>query len=259
VDQSPCTKLKQCHAEPNSREKEDLCSGYKQIYWSNEKSSNRIKWPIKNVQSSLRSAGIFSRGWQPWRTQDDTLGRVRKIWPVWFIPLITNPCDKQYNHDIYFVFLLNSSLCDSCISKTTRKTLRFVALSVILSGIGHYQRVLNDLQRARLSRSLMILLLTHHLPSEGDTQKDWERETTCWRQRGVGLGCARSRIIRPQESLVLYKSFNTLWPPLSHANWHCLHLPLSQCKCQTGSPTEKSKAAKLIVFMGTAGFHKNDL
>ncbi len=33
--------------------------------WSNEKSSNRIKWPIKNVQSSLRSAGIFSRGWQP--------------------------------------------------------------------------------------------------------------------------------------------------------------------------------------------------
>jgi len=31
-DQSPCTKLKQCHAEPNSREKEDLCRMYKQIY-----------------------------------------------------------------------------------------------------------------------------------------------------------------------------------------------------------------------------------
>ncbi len=63
--------------------------------WSNEKSSNRIRWPIKNVQSSLRSAEIFSRGWQPWRTQDHTLGRVRKIWPVWFIPLITNPCAIQ--------------------------------------------------------------------------------------------------------------------------------------------------------------------
>jgi hypothetical protein len=33
--------------------------------WSNEKSSNSTRWPIKNVQSSLRSAGIFSRGWQP--------------------------------------------------------------------------------------------------------------------------------------------------------------------------------------------------
>jgi hypothetical protein len=37
----------------------------------------------------------LSRGLQPWRTQDDTLGRVRKIWPVWFIPLITNPWFKH--------------------------------------------------------------------------------------------------------------------------------------------------------------------
>ncbi len=39
----------------------------------------------------------------------------------------------------------------------------------------------------------------------GNTQKDWDRETTCWRERG-----GKNRIIRPQESLVLYKSFNTL-------------------------------------------------
>jgi hypothetical protein len=31
------------------------------------------------------SAGIFSRGWQPWRSQDHTLGRVRKIWAWWLI------------------------------------------------------------------------------------------------------------------------------------------------------------------------------
>ncbi len=38
-------------------------------------------------------------------------------------------------------------------------------------------------------------------------QENWERETTCCREKGVG-----SRIIRPQEGLALSKSFNTLWP-----------------------------------------------
>ncbi len=42
----------------------------------------------------------------------------------------------------------------------------------------------------------------------GDTQDDWEREVICWKG-GRGLG--RSQITRQQESLVLYKSFNTLW------------------------------------------------
>ncbi len=41
--------------------------------------------------------------------------------------------------------------------------------------------------------------------STGDTQKDWERETTWWRE----MGWARSQIIRRRENL--YKSFNTLW------------------------------------------------
>jgi hypothetical protein len=41
------------------------------------------------------------------------------------------------------------------------------------------------------------------------TQEVWERETICWREKGEGVG--RSRIIRPQVSLVFYKSFNTLW------------------------------------------------
>ncbi len=47
--------------------------------------------------------------------------------------------------------------------------------------------------------------------STDDTQEDWERETSCWREREGGRGCARSPIIRPQESLILYKPFNTLW------------------------------------------------
>jgi hypothetical protein len=39
-----------------------------------------------------------------------------------------------------------------------------------------------------------------------DTQEDWERETTCWWERGEG----RSQIIWRRISLVLYNSFNTL-------------------------------------------------
>ncbi len=49
------------------------------------------------------------------------------------------------------------------------------------------------------------------LPSEsstGDTPEDWERETTCWRKRGVGGGIGQMK--RPQESLLRYISVNTL-------------------------------------------------
>jgi hypothetical protein len=46
--------------------------------------------------------------------------------------------------------------------------------------------------------------------STDDTEEGWERETTFSRGKGGG-GWARSRCIRPQESLVLYKSFNTFW------------------------------------------------
>ncbi len=45
-----------------------------------------------------RSAVNFSRGWQTWRTQDDTLGQVRKIWAVWLLHL--PPCclpSSSYN------------------------------------------------------------------------------------------------------------------------------------------------------------------
>ncbi len=55
---------------------------------------------------------------------------------------------------------------------------------------GVCQRVLNNLKRARFSRGRMIWLLAQPSPphpsvsSTGDTQEDWERETTCWRETG---------------------------------------------------------------------------
>jgi hypothetical protein len=66
------------------------------------------------------------------------------------------------------------------------------------------------------SHGRMIWLHAHPLlpplpsvSSTGGTQEDWERETTpCCLERERGR--ARRWIIRPQESLVLCKSFNTL-------------------------------------------------
>ncbi len=43
-------------------------------------------------------AGKPSRGMQPWRTQDDTLGRVRKIWAVWLLHL--PPWAAQSTHRV---------------------------------------------------------------------------------------------------------------------------------------------------------------
>ncbi len=76
----------------------------------------------------------------------------------------------------------------------------------------HSKKVLDYLYKGRLSRGRFIWLLAHPLSrlpivsSTGDTQEDWEREKTCWRERAW----PSSRIIRPEESLVFYKSFNIL-------------------------------------------------
>ncbi len=80
------------------------------------------------------------------------------------------------------------------------------------------QRVLNDLQNTRLSRRRMIWLLPHPLPplpslsSTGDTEKDWERETTRWRE---GLGQGRSQIMRGLEcrfSVIILSGLTHHWP-----------------------------------------------
>ena len=48
---------------------------------------NRASQLNQHYSDVYHSAVNFSRGWQPWRTQDDTLGQVRKIWAVWLLHL----------------------------------------------------------------------------------------------------------------------------------------------------------------------------
>ncbi len=52
-----------------------------------------------------------------------------------------------------------------------------------------------------------------HLPSVsstgGVTQKDWEKETICWREREVGIGLEPNHMTATKPNL--YKSVNTLW------------------------------------------------
>ncbi len=43
----------------------------------------------------------------------------------------------------------------------------------------------------------------------------WVACRAYWRERGEGMGWARSQIIRPRKRLVLYKSFSSLWLEVS--------------------------------------------
>jgi hypothetical protein len=88
--------------------------------------------------------------------------------------------------------------------------------------VGNLQRVLNDIQRHRLSCGLMIRLLAHPPPLSRE-QVVSHSQSSCvspaehTNERGKGWGRARSQIIRPRESLALYKSLNTLCVP--HLVW----------------------------------------
>ncbi len=73
------------------------------------------------------------------------------------------------------------------------------------------KRVLNDLYRTGFPAvvwlgSRPLPPSCHAVGSTVDTQEDWERETTCGRKEG-----GRSQNARSRESLVLFKSFNTLY------------------------------------------------
>ena len=133
-------------------------------------------------------------------------------------------CDHQEFFFINFFFIKHttdtekqrSSLMRTKGSDDFKKEEIFLTFTNILCTVK--QRVLNDLYWVRLSRGCIIWLLAHPHPlpplpsvsSTGDTQEDWERQKTWW-QGWRWRGWARSRIIWPQESLVLYKSFNAAW------------------------------------------------
>jgi hypothetical protein len=78
--------------------------------------------------------------------------------------------------------------------------------------LGANQRVLNDIWGARLSRGRMIWLLAHPLPLSLVSKLD-RRHTGRLRKRDDLLTgeVGKGRVRRPQKSLVLYKSLNTLW------------------------------------------------
>jgi hypothetical protein len=98
-----------------------------------------------------------------------------------------------------------------------------------------------SIERFIESQTFMIWLLVHPisppplLPSvistTGDTQEDCEKERQLVDCKGKG-GDRRSRILRPQESMVLCKSFNTLLPrpssfhPLIHTQRTRLAAPI---------------------------------
>ncbi len=85
--------------------------------------------------------------------------------------------------------------------------------------------------------------------STGDTQKDWERETTCWRERGWGMGVG-------EEFRIIY-DLKEPWTSVNHSTLSELdHLqpppppspnPLKGCsKRQGGGEGSPSKPIRMI-------------
>ncbi len=96
-----------------------------------------------------------------------------------------------------------------------RKMLRSLGdITQIKKEIRRQKRVSNDLQRTKLSCGLMIRLLAYPLPPLSRQQFVSLSPSSCVSpvelERGQG-GWARSQIIRPRESLALYKLLNILW------------------------------------------------
>ncbi len=97
------------------------------------------------------------------------------------------------------------------------------------------QRILNELWRARLSRSRMIWLLAHPLlPSpvsnlDRRPQEDWERETTCWRETSGGGG---GRGVEPNERQKAWSSRNNWILSAVHAFMHDTAVCKGPHKCQ---------------------------
>ncbi len=115
-----------------------------------------------------------------WTKRDDSRGRGHTV--GWGASYWAGPRRRQNQCGGGFA----SSCCSSCSSHTA------ASLQHKYVQLAYNQRVLNDLQRSRLSRSRMIWLLSYpllpltSLSSTSDTQEDWERETTCWPDRGRG-------------------------------------------------------------------------
>jgi hypothetical protein len=100
------------------------------------------------------------------------------------------------------------------------------------------RRGLNDIYRARISCGRIIRLHAPPLPNLSHQQVCLSFSVfLCvagpaywWTKRGERRGRALSRIIRPQESLSLYKPFNTLWqrPSLALLAWARICKPFKE-------------------------------
>jgi hypothetical protein len=108
---------------------------------------------------------------------------------------------------------------------------------------------MNDSQRSRFSRHFIIWLLAHPLPPLPVSSRLSFSVFLCvtgsahWRERGR----ERSQIIRPQESQVLYRSFNNL----------CRHYPRkSKCKHNCNLP---SRMGFVFIYCAIGGFNVSNL
>ena len=113
-----------------------------------------------------------------------------------------------------FKFLIPYGWHLACIARSYSCIVSFSALAP--SAVEHDQRVLNDLQRARLSFGPTIWLLATLLPPSPVSKLSLFLSLFVCRRSSLMTGEGGSQIIRRRECLVLYKSFNALWLACSY-------------------------------------------
>ena len=80
----------------------------------------------------------------------------------------------------------------------------------------------------------------------GGTQKDWERKTTCWQERGGKRGVWGAKSYDGEESLVLYASFNALWArPLKFSSSLKITAPSSSPLADLGNTPIRARTLAL--------------
>ncbi len=121
----------------------------------------------------------------------------------------------SYTYDLYTYYMHIFVFADKK-NKVIRRI--FTSPSVTLPSLSDSFGNLLRRLAPRLSLRLLIRLLAHPHPPLSRQQVVSLSQSSCVSpveltdgERGESRGWARSQIIRPRESLALYKSFRTLW------------------------------------------------
>ncbi len=135
---------------------------------------NRDSQLNQHLSDVYRSAVNFSRGLQPWRTQDHTLGQVRKIWAVcllhltpWHVPSKTPWFKKMYIVQMYNVQWIGKITWESGKTDSCK---RFSLKDLVTPSLFLHCLVIAQI------KIIYFFILTTSLWQENNRQESWREK-----------------------------------------------------------------------------------